>query len=262
MALNKKKPFEGMDDTSAAPEASGEAGAEVAAAEAPANDTSAKPEAPAATTTALTKPAVTALAKPMAKFAAALTEFEDVLSPEDVQDLGAGAFPKVTADLGGLVIDRNGAKKDLHEHIDLVLISYNERFAVTPGVDNAEAKKTVRYSYDGVTIRDEERSVEEYLKYLKEVAGYDKATVKKYLEVWGQISAIGGVEVPVEDREIVQLQLSPQSVTRWKAFQVQLGLKLAQGNGGHNGVLRVTRLKGERDTNRYGYMDFAVPKAA
>lgn len=262
MALSKKKPeFEAQDDdTSAKPEVTGET--EVAAAEAPANDTSAKPEAPAATTTALTKPATTSVTKFAAKFAPALTEYENVLSPEDVQDLGAGAFPKVIADLGGLVIERNGEKKDLAEHIDLVLISYNERFAVTPGVDNAEAKKVVRYSYDGVTIRDEDRSVDEYVKHLKDVLGYDKTKVKKYYEVWGQIASIGGKEVPVEDREIVQLQLSPQSVTRWKAFQVQLGLKVSQGAANHNGVLRVTRLKGDNDGNRYGYMDFALPKAA
>lgn len=259
MALGNRKPAFETEDNTPTPGA--------AVADTPAVDTSAHSDAASdagvQATTAIAKAATTAVAAAPKKFTAALTEYLNVMDPTDVQDLGAGAFPKVVANMGGFSLDRNGAKEKLGKEIDFELISYNERIAVVPGVDGADAKKKVRYSYDGKTIRDEDLSVEEYLASLKD-AGFEKASIKKYLEVWGMVvrkmDAKGvWTDIPVDKQEIVQLQLSPQSVTRWKAFQVQFGMKISKGLVKFNGVLRVTQLDGERDGNEYGYMDFSLP---
>lgn len=257
MALgNRKQAFESEDSSTVTAE-------ETVTSSNPASDTAPGEDAGVQATTAIAKAATTAVAAAPLKFSAALTEYHNVLEPSDVQDLGAGAFPKVIANLGGFSLDRNGAKTKLGKEIDFQLISYNERLAVVPGVDGADAKKRVRYSYDGRTIRDGGKTIEQYLQELRD-AGFEKATTKKYLEVWGMVirREEKGVMVDVapEDREIVQLQLSPQSVTRWKAQQIQLGLKISQGLINFDGVLRVTQLDGTRDGNEYGYMDFSLPK--
>lgn len=258
MALSNRKPaFESEEGNTVTSNAADAQTADTSATSASSSDAGVQ------ATTAIAKAATTSVTVAPKKFVAALTEYLNVLAPDDVQDLGAGAFPKVIANLGGFSLDRNGAKVKLGKEIDFQLISYNERIAVVPGVDGADAKKKVRYSYDGKTIRDDGITVEQYLAELKD-AGYEKASIKKYLEVWGMVVRKEEkgqmVEVPAEDREIVQLQLSPQSVTRWKAAQLQLGMKISQGLVNFDGILRVTQLDGSRDGNEYGYMDFSLPK--
>lgn len=188
------------------------------------------------------------------KFKAALVDYQNVIAIEDLENLGVGTFPRITADLSGLVMDKT---KELGKVAKIELLSWNYRYIVTPGVDNDEANALVRYSYDGVTLIGTGENVKDYLQQLKEVDGYDKATVKTYVELWGNLASVNGEDVAPEDRQMVQVQLSPQSVNQFKRFQLELGVKSARGVAPSSNIVVITANKKELNGNRFGYMEFS-----
>ena len=204
-------------------------------------------------TTAIAKAQTSSIAVG-SKFKAALAEYEGVISTQDLENLGIGTFPRITADLSGLVVDKTD---EIGKVAKIELISWNYRYIVTPGVDNAEANAAVRYSYDNVNILGSEMTVKDYLRQLKEVDGYGKASVKTYVELWGNLAFSAGAEIDPEDRQMVQVQLSPQSVNQFKRYQLELGVKSARGVSPASNVVVITANKKELNGKKFGYMEFS-----
>ena len=177
---------------------------------------------------------------------------EWVISQDEVASFGPGTFPKVTANNAGtLEIDR----EDLDKSVEVRILSVNPRFALVPGADGDEASKLVRYSYDNQTVENEDMSVTEYIEYLKEL-GYEKAEVKTYADLWVNII---GSDV-VDESEIVQVQLSPQSVGQWNALRTKMNFAQRRGAVFNFDDFRV-RITGERKkagNNTWGIMKFDV----
>lgn len=211
-------------------------------------------------TTAIAKAQTTGIvpAKVGRKFQPALIEFQDVIGQDDIEALGIGAFPRITADLSGLVMDKT---REIGKSIKLELLSWNLRYIVTPGVDNEEANSLVRYSNDGLTISGTGESVVDYVKQLKDVEGYEKASVKTYMDLWGNLASEGdGPEIDPADRQMIVVQLSPQSMSQFKALQMVRGVKISQGVVSAEEPFLVT-ITGESKTlnsKRFGFMTFTI----
>lgn len=210
-------------------------------------------QAQVAATTAIAKAATTAIAKSV-KPTAALQELENVMDVDTVRNLGIGTFPRMLADRAGLMLD----KEELGNWAKVELISFNRRWIVTPGVQGDDAKELVRYSYDKETIEGEVVSVQAYLQQLKD-DGYDKASVKEYFDAFGFLLATeSDGDIAEEAREMVQLQLSPQSVAQFKSFQIQQGFKIARGLAQPSNEVKIGLQKKEFGSNKFAHMTFSA----
>lgn len=272
----ESKKFEGMEESGSdvavaeAPvqeEAQGAAeqpAAETAAAEVEVAETAAETKAaPASESTAV------AVAAPAAgnvvvtkKFAGALSEKQNALDPSQ---LDFNTFPRVTVGLDGF---SNDSDIDLGKEIHIEVMSFNERFTLSPGVDDDDAKQHVRYSLNGKTI-DENASDEfsgmdclAYIELLKKTHGYDNAAMKKYLSVYGMMVYANDAPVPDEDQEIIALQVPPQSKPLFDRYQINQGVKIARGTAKANDVVVCKQEKVSGATRKYAQIKFTAAKAS
>lgn len=178
---------------------------------------------------------------------------KDAIDVETVKSFGPGAFPKITADLGGAVMD----KEELGKSFVIALVSYNDRWLITPGSDDDEAKEFLKTSYDGTTIDDLNETAQEYVARLKSEEGFSKASIRRYVDLWGilQSTELKGV-LPEDDQNMVHIQLSPQSVAKWAAFQVNQSIKAAQGREVTTTV-KLTQERGEFNSKKFGFFTFS-----
>lgn len=222
----------------------GEADATPAAGTPTADDTT-----KAQATTAIAQAAATSVvaAKPL-KAAAAFGDMQDALP-----DVDFGTFPRITVDLGGFEKD----KDVLGDTIKLELMSWANRYVVTPNVDDKEANELVKYSNDGVSLSDGSgRAVADYLNELKVVKGYDGASVKTYIDLTGLLVEAGGKAIPESEQEIVQVQLSPQSVKQFNGYRITKGVMEARTGVQSGNVLTLTRERGEYNTKKFAFVKF------
>ena len=209
-------------------------------------------EAKTTTSRALARAASTAVGA-ASKIAAAYSDYQNVISLEDVESMGVGAFPRVTVDLGGFMLD----KEEIGNEVRLDLFSWNFRYMVTTGANDEEAKKKVKVSYDGVTVADTGESLKDAVDAFKE-EGYEAASCKCYVDLWGSLVTKNGKELDEAERPLVQVQLSPESVKKFKAFQVEVGFKQARCLVAATGVVVLRAQRGEWKGNRFGYCTFAL----
>lgn len=227
-------------------------GEEKGAAPAPVSDAAAAPSpadvAGAQAATAIAKAATTAVAKPQLKVTAAFGDMQDALPEVDF-----GTFPRITVDLGGFEKD----KEVIGDNIKLELMSWTNRYVVTPNVDNKEANGLVKYSNDGVTLSDGSGvSVADYLNKLKTVDGYDEASVKTYIDLTGLLVEAGGKAIPEDEQEIVQVQLSPQSVKQFNGYRITKGVMEARSGAAVSNTISLTRERGEYNSNKFAFVKF------
>lgn len=202
-----------------------------------------------------TPPAVVqggAIAKASSKFSPALSDFENVIAPEDVAALGPGTFPKVTVDLGGFVLDKTTV---LGPEIEIEMISWNKRWVISPGVNDAEANDHVRFSTDGETISDG-RTIKEYIEHLRNVEGYEKADVKEYFSLWANLTKTKDGDVSPEKQQMVEVQLSPQSAAQFKRYQLEQGMKISRGISTESPMIRLTSERRNLKGNNFGIAIF------
>lgn len=226
-----------------------------------------QPEQPAATTAVAPAQTNTAVAAPAFKglkraaglvpisngFRNVFEELKNAIPIDAVRSFGLGTHPKLSADLGGLILDDEVVGNTVIIDIE----SYNDRWMVVPGDDDDEAKKVVRTSYDKVTLEladdDEDLTVQEYLEAVK--ADWPKAKLREYGDLWGLIySTENQGVIEASQRKLVQIQLSPQSLKKWRAFMTN------QSMAANNGVEVSTRIKitcqrGEFNKKKFGYME-------
>jgi Fe-S-cluster formation regulator IscX/YfhJ len=165
------------------------------------------------------------------KFVGALSDLENVFDPST---LDFNTFPRVVVGLDGFSKD----DLDLGKKIKLEVMSYNTRYVASPGDDSDEAKKLVRYSLDGKTISssgdDNGMDIFAYIQEMKTVHGMADAGLKEYLSIFGFLVAADDAEgkfneIDEADREIVELQVPPQSRALFTRYQMTEGVKIQRG---------------------------------
>ena len=183
----------------------------------------------------------------------ALKQLQNAIPPSELENLGIGVFPRITVGLDGFSRDKT---KELGKKIAIEVLSWSYVWLVTTGEqNNDEANKLIRSSYDGKNLKAGEGSIEEYVKYLKS-EGYDKTSVKQYAEVYANVvwsESLG--DVSVDEREIVQVSLSPQTVGQWGRYLLESGLRRAKGVEDSN-VVTLTQEKRVLGSNKFGIATF------
>ena len=205
---------------------------------------------------AVAKPAN--IAAPASKFRAALQEYKNALGMDIISQLGYGVLPKIVADRAGFETELSGKKVELGDWIDFKIVSYNDRWLISAGVEGDGGKDMLRTSYDGETLENDGGSVHDYIQDLKE-QGFHKAGSRKYVDVYGfVVNSQKKGETPEEDLEMIQLQLSPQSVKAFTGFQVKLGVQASITKSSVSDVVRCTIEKREYNGNKYASISFSA----
>lgn len=178
--------------------------------------TTTAPSAEAAASTAIATAKSTAVGAAR-KFVVAYADKKDAMPTEMVAQFGRVA-PSVTAEQGSLKLNSQGQKTKLGKKIRARVVSFNDRWLVTPGVMDKEAKEKVRSSYDKENLDDYSATVTDYLNGLK-AEGYDKARLEPYIDLWVDIvwSEADG-DVPVEKQQLTRCQLSKTSAGNFSYF--------------------------------------------
>jgi hypothetical protein len=144
---------------------------------------------------------------------------------EDKRDLfvsSYGELPRLKASNGN-VMDNDD--RVLGEWIELQVLSFNELFVVGP-CDNKAPAELVKYSYDNLTFQDgSPDTVQDYVNDLR--VNWPNAASKKYYEVVAVLRAAAKPTPYVG--EMVQVQLSPTSVTGFEGYRKQASFKIALG---------------------------------
>ena len=183
---------------------------------------------------------------------------QDVLGIDMLESLGIGAFPRITVDTGGFNRDKTNF---LGQQIEFDLQSWNFVWLVTTGEqNNKEADKLIRTSYDGENLLNGEGTIKDYVSQLK-ADGYTKTSVKKYVEMYGMLTARTEngkrTEISPAERKLAQISISPQSVSRWAPFILES--RMRKNMGVEDGPVLV--LDSERKTlnsNTFGVVVFSA----
>ena len=213
----------------------------------------------AATATAIAKAATgTAVGAPVepVKFKPAFKDKENVLDIGTVEDL-ALAMPRIKGEQGSLFL----GQEDLGSEIQFEIFSYNARWAIGAGTNDAESKDYFRVSYDDKTIAGEGTLIEDYLNDLR-AQGFTKAKKSPYLDIFGFVvwSKEKG-NIPPENRELVLLQCSQTSLGAFKTFATTRGVMESKGMLKPIDTVVVTAMKRVSGTNKYTNYAFSAPKA-
>jgi hypothetical protein len=158
------------------------------------------------------------------KFSTVLADLENALPAVDF-----GVLPRFKAN-AGMIFDGDNAK--VGDTIKITLISFNDQYVITPGVDDDEATKFVKYSADGITVDGTGQLVSEYINQLVTVEGYKLAEVKQYVELIGILNAaeLAGKDSGSEHiGNMVQVSCSPVSRKSFEAYRIQRSVKVQMG---------------------------------
>lgn len=218
--------FEDVNDTVATAEAERGAPWEEQAATVAAE----RPQAQAreATTAASSTSAVAVAAKKAQDFKRELEEMRDAIS----FDYGTLANYKAT---NGAIRETGNGTRSFGEWVQGRLMAYGAFWQVSPGGSDTKLKGFVAFSKDGKTVDHvigdgAERSfvgkpVVDYLDYLRNTEGLDKADSKPYLNMAILVtSSARGEKSEVEVGETVNLVLSSSSIRSFTAYEEKLKL--------------------------------------
>ena len=209
-----------------------------------------------AAATAIAKAATTAVGAPAPKFAVAFADKNNVFDTSTVEGLALAA-PALKGEQGSVF----KGEKDLGSEIHLEMISFNHRWVIGTGEQDAEAKEFFKISYDKETLSGDGTSVQAYVESLK-AQGFSKTKVSPYLDIWGFLvwSEKEG-DVDVEQREIVRLQCSQTSLGAFTAFATTRGLLESKGVAKPIDVIGVRAMKRVSGSNKFTNFEFFAPKA-
>ncbi|MEN8210050.1 MAG: hypothetical protein ABFR50_12450, partial [Candidatus Fermentibacteria bacterium] len=143
-------------------------------------------------------------------------------------------LPRIVSASGKIKV--SGDNTILGEHMDIQLLSSNDRWMVTPVADqkDKEAKKFCRASYDGKTIPDrdnpdgEGQLIEEYTDGCKK---YDEFKVSKYLDLFCLVVSTGDPDMTAKAQGLglVQVSISPTAIGPYMSFARQGNLTVMRG---------------------------------
>ena len=188
-----------------------------------------------------------------------LAELRDAFSKNGIQ-VDYGTFPRLKVDSGHLATAEG---KDAGDWVEIQVISYGPTWTVAPGSDDEAAKKLVRFSDDGKTVKpagdDDEwggKTVAEYKEHLKAL-GFESASVKDYLIVHG--IALSAHDVTFAHlNEVVSVQLAPLSKGKFEAYVMNRGIAARMGRVTETSGHPVVKFSTERAKNAQGKAFFNV----
>lgn len=190
-----------------------------------------------------------------AKRQMALAEFQNVFEMEQFE---FNTFPRLVVGLDGFT-NKEG-EIGLGNQIKIKLMSWSPTWTASPGTDDDEAKKLVRYSIDGKTIKGSEedgQSLQAYCQRLKEVEGYDKAAVKEYLIVIGFLTYANGKPIDEAEQYLVSLQVPPVSKPFFTRYQMEATVKIASGVWQPTDLLTCTQEKQVNGSKKFAQIKFS-----
>jgi hypothetical protein len=164
----------------------------------------------------------------------------------------------------GNVMDKQTGKA-LGDSIALEILSFQDQWVVSPGVDGDEAKEHVRYSDDGVTTTQGE-DVKAHLQALKD-AGFDQAKISERLVIAGALVDLGDKgrkTLPELQDTLVQLSLAPTSKGSFKRYQMDQAFKIGKSMIAPEGaqVVRINCNVQTKGTMSWTVADFSRYEAA
>lgn len=139
----------------------------------------------------------------------------------------------------GNVVD-NQTGKSLGDVVGMELLSYQDQWVVSPGVDGDEGKEHVRYSDDGITTSKGE-NCQEYLQHLKS-SGFDEAKMSKRTVIAGSLFDIGvkgRKDLKDMQDELVQMSLAPTSKAGFDRYMMGQAFKIGKGLITPDGATRI-----------------------
>ena len=149
-------------------------------------------------------------------------------SNPDVQELvdsaQYGDFPSIVASQGSFQTAQD--KLDVGNIIEFRAIQAKHKLVCSPNSQDDEAKEYFAAAYVGETTLDG-RTIEQCVEDAK-AAGYDKADVKEYVDLYGYVETNSSDKNDISG-EFVVLQLSPMSVIQWNKFSKRLRMEAAFG---------------------------------
>ena len=198
-----------------------------------------------------------AVTTPSKKLTVAFADYKDVFDTATVSALSQ-ATPRITGEQGALRKDR---QTKLGSKIVLEAVSWNHRWALGCGEDkmNDEMKALFRVSYDNQTVDGEGCPVADYIDSLK-AQGYEKAKVSPYGDLFGYIVSVDGKEIPVDDRELVLVQMSATSLGNFTAFCVSRGLLESRGMVQPSSLIEITAEDKTKGDKAFTNMSFKAVK--
>ncbi len=200
-------------------------------------------------------PAV-AVAKPGAVIAYA--DKKGVFDTATVEALSMGA-KRIKGEQGSAYIET----EDLGKTFTIEIISFNSRWAIGTGnsTQTSEDKAKFRVSYDGVSIPNESLTMAEYVRGLKE-DGYPNAKASPYIDLWGfLVKTEKKGEIPLEEREMVLVQLSQTSVGNWTNFCATRGMLAAKCGVPVSDLVEIVAQAQAKGTTKYTNFNFRAPSS-
>lgn len=219
-------------------------------------------QAAKATSTALASIKQTAIAVGTKKFVGALSNLENFFDPAA---LDFNTFLRVVVGLDGFSDDND---VDLGKEIGMEVLSFNTRFTVSPGVDSEEAKPHVRFSLDGKVLdcpsnpAEHGMKISEYLDYMRDTLGYKDAALKEYVAIYGFLTFANGAMIDPSDREIIGLQVPPQSRALFDRYKITQGLLQSRGVAPKHAGIRCQQEKVVNGARKYAQIKFSPEKDA
>lgn len=208
---------------------------QLAAAAAAAAPAEAPAAAPAAQAAAAAETATTAIAVAQSSAVATANaaqrakEFQkEVNAMRGACDFSFGNYEVYKAN-NGSIVQMGGSEVDLGRWAKLRLIGWDESFQMSPGNDDKSSKDFVAYSKDGKTvdsvIGEDQRSfvgksVDEYVTYLRETEGFDKAKCRRFIDLAVALLGTDSGDGPIGT--VIQLTLSESSIPAFSRYQQQL----------------------------------------
>ena len=178
-------------------------------------------------------------------------------SLKDVVHVEWDTLTRIVADGSNLTVN----DETLGAWVEMQVTSWQDSFSVETGEQSEEAKKFLKFSEDGLTIRDTGQSVADYVKFLKDVEGYPNTSVKH------RVILVGFVEKAEKESELVgqlaQISLSPQSKKSWDRYQMNATMMSKMGRlkaGDDPSKVRLTAVRTSKGPYKFTVVEVSAAK--
>jgi hypothetical protein len=183
-------------------------------------------DAAVSATTAIAKAASSSMAT--ADAASAAKNFrKEVEAMRGAADFSYGSHRVLKAD-NGSIKELAGEKLNLGRWVKVRLLAWQNTWQISPGVQGKDSGQFVAYSNDGKTIDHvigedlknwEGKSVDDYLKFLRDEEEFDKAAKREFIDT--EVAVLGSEDEP-EFTGVVQITLSSSSIPAFRKYQSDL----------------------------------------
>lgn len=186
--------------------------------------------APAPATTAVAvaaPPAMPMIIKPAAAAVAIAEGMAVTEALKDAMRVDWDTFPMMKTGQGRITSMVGGAKIDFGKWVNFDLLSYQDNWLVSPGSDLDEAKKLAKYSDDGKFLKDDGRSVQEYIEELKKLS-YTDARLSQRLIALISLSDCEG-DAAISEGQLFQIDMAPTTRSAFEQYRKQSAFDMSKG---------------------------------